>query len=181
MSEVVCPNCESPNEFYRDKCFVCGASLEDVETTDREGSVYLGFTATELSLASISVRRYALDGSTDHTKAAVDLLIKLDEAIARAKKIGPHDATLVLTTDQAYRMQWCVSNMLGDAIIARSIGGAADALVGGVWISELAENAPTLRDISRRLETSLQIALQEDRITELEARVEALEKELFDL
>jgi hypothetical protein len=90
----------------------------------------------------------------------------------------PNDATLQLSEGEAFQVSLAVDLALGNAGWAHATKHA-HGMIGNVRLSELSKHVPTLRQVSRRLGFLCELAGQNERLAELEMRVEALEKHLF--
>lgn len=110
---------------------------------------------------------------TKNDEGILSLRKKLNAAKQRAD--SPYDANLSLTVDEAYKLDGALHIFMTDSTIARQFGSMADERIGDTYISKLAEFAPVMNEILRRLHQNKIIATQEQQIAVLKSRMEQLD------
>ncbi len=90
---------------------------------------------------------------------------------------SPYDVHLTLTQDELFNLDSSLHLMMADASIAKEVGDIADFQIGEIYISQLAQHIPLMREVLRRFKFLEELALVRRELEILRAKFSKLERE----
>jgi hypothetical protein len=138
--------------------------------------IELGLTQNELQLLSMCIE-YSCSYISDPEQVEVaNTVLEKVEGPFPEKPSSPYKASLELTQPQALVVSAAIGIMITNSTRAEKLGGEAEHYIAGVPISQLAPCIPELRNILRRLDLAVQMAVYEQEVENIRSELRQLGK-----
>ena len=142
-----------------------------------KGSLSFYVPKATLPLLFAAVKHFErIPDKPEDKDATQSLLGKIAVGMAEDSE-SPYDPMLTLTGHEADNLDFALHMTMADAKLAKKYGRMADEPVGRVMLSSLADKVPDMMEVLRSLDTALQVAALEQRVSAVEERVGIVRKE----